>query len=228
MFKNIIFILVIPFIILASNDFETIGFVVAVFYLLYYFAKIHPEPSSNNTYQNSPKELERKRKAGYDAWLEKSRKDKLLKTVKVKNVSSPVINVATKTPDKFTMSQSEFETEINNQLNEFRVSYTKILWVGDEHRKHPWSKRPGGCTVVVLFKDRVCKGYDKVKRPDRYTMKITKDYISDHYSNARYSSLEKYISEIYLTSERGVDLNKVWHSNMKMTPWEILEEYRTM
>jgi hypothetical protein len=228
MIKNIILIIVVPFIILAANDFETMGFVGAGFYLLVYFAHFHPEPSSNYTSQTPAKELERKRKEGYNAWLEKSRREKLQKKEKAKKAFSPVIDGTTKTPIKFTMSQNEFETEINSQLNNIKGSLTKILWVGDKHRTHPWSLKPGGCTVVVLFKNKACLGYDKVKRPDRYTQKISRDYISNHYSNSHSTSLEHYINEIYLTSDSGVDLKKVWHSNMSMSPWQVLEKYRTM
>ena len=131
------------------------------------------------------------------------------------------------TSSKFNLSQNEFEDEINSQLNQLRGSITKILWVGDKHRRHPWSLQPGGCTVVVLFKNKKCLGYDKVKRPDRYTQKIAKDFISNHYSNFHIDTLEQYINEIYLTSDSGVDLKKVWHSNMHQSPWSILEKYRT-
>jgi hypothetical protein len=224
MIKSILFILVIPFIILLSNDFELDGFIVAGCYLILYNYFSNDKDSDSYT----PKELERKRKSGYDAWLEKSRKEKLRTPVKVKKYFSPVINATTKTPTKFTMSQNEFETEINSQLNNIKGSLTKILWVGDKHRTHPWSLRPGGCTVVVLFKNKACLGYDKVKRPDRYTRKISQDYISNHYSNSHSSSLEDYINEIYLTSDSGVDLKKVWHSNMSTNPWQVLEKYRTM
>lgn len=222
--KKFIGIIAIPFIILASNDFKIGGFLIAGCYFLFYYMF----SGDNNSTSYSSSELEKKRKEGYNVWLEKSRREKLQASVKVKKELLPISTKTISTPAKFTMSQNEFEVEINSQLNNIKGSITKILWVGDKHRTHPWSLKPGGCTVVVLFKNKACLGYDKVKRPDRYTQKISRDYISNHYSNAHSSSLEEYINEIYLTSDSGVDLKKVWHSNMRTNPWQVLEKYRTM
>jgi hypothetical protein len=128
---------------------------------------------------------------------------------------------------KYDLTQSQFNEEINRQLDSIRGVHTPIFWVIDGHRTHPWSLIPGGCTVVVLFKDKACLGYDKVKRPDRYTKKITQEYICNKKSNTHYSSLEEYIAEIYLTSDMGVDLKRVWTSNSNGDLWDILEKYRT-
>ncbi|PQJ82694.1 hypothetical protein [Polaribacter glomeratus] len=208
MLKNIIFIVVIPFIILAVKGFGTMGFVICGGYLLFYFAYYHPEPSSNYVSQNPP--------------VKKSST-----TVATPLKVAPIVLKPKETPSKFSLSQNEFESEINQQLNIIKGSVTKIVWVGDSHRTHPWSLQPGGCTVVVLFKNKSCLGYDKVKRPDRYTLKIANDFLSNHYSNLHVDTLEQYINEIYLTSDSGVDLKKVWHSNMNQSPWSILEQYRT-
>ncbi|PNW27299.1 MORN repeat-containing protein [Formosa algae] len=181
--------------------------IIVIFILIYYLFKSVFKGSSNSVKQSYSQYTPPKSKKTTEAPLPTQPKPR------------PI--------SKFSMSESDFEEEINNQLNEIRGGNTKIYWVGDEHRTHPWSLQPGGCTVVVLFKDKNCFGYDKVKRPDRYTRKISKDYVSNHYSNSRFSSLEDYINEIYLTSHSGVDLKRVWHSNMGSNPWAILEKYRT-
>lgn len=223
--KKIIGLIGIPIFILVVNEFEfTAFFMVGIYLLIYwiFFSDTNPSTKHNPKHSTQPysvnkqREVEAKRKEGYQKWLEKKREDKsILNSEHKSNAIS-----------KFSLSQKEFEEEINSQLNQYRGSFTKIFWVGDEHRLHPWSKEPGGCTIVVLFKNQSCLGYDKVKRPDRYTQKIARDHISNHYSNAHLHSLELYINEIYLTSEKGVDLKKVWHSNMHQSPWSILEKYR--
>lgn len=202
MIKNITYIVLIPYIIISVNDFDAEGFIVVGIYLFFYFAFFHPEKKEN------------------------------------KILSKPIVNIKDETttitpkivtpPSKYRMSQFEFEEEINNQLNKIRGTFTRILWVGDQHRTHPWSLKPGGCTLVVLFNNKICFGYDKVKRPDRYTKKITREFIINYYSNKHTVSLEDYINEIYLTRDSGIELKKVWHSNMQENPWLILEKYRTM
>ena len=124
------------------------------------------------------------------------------------------------------LTEIEFKNKINLQLNLFLKKRTEIFWVGNEHRIHPWSIESGGSTVVVLFKDKKCIGYDKVKRPDRYTRKISTDYISNNFSNKHYNSLEQYIKSIYLAPDRTVELKKIWDTNTNLSPWEILEKYR--
>lgn len=127
---------------------------------------------------------------------------------------------------KKDLTEIEFKNCINSQLNKSLNESKDIFWVGDEHRNHPWSLAPGGSTVVVLFKDQKCIGYDKVKRPDRYTIKITTDYISNNISNKHFSSLEQYIKSIYLAEDGKIELKKVWDTNTNLSPWEILEKYR--
>lgn len=206
--KKYIYWFVIPFTILLIDDFGKVGFIIVGVYLLSYF--FFSRSSSEST-KTTKKKVKTKSSSNSEA------------TEKV----SPTVHKPKKIPSKFSLSQNEFEAVINEQLNSLKGSFTKIFWVGDEHRNHPWSKQPGGCTVVVLFKNKTCLGYDKVKRPSRYTMKITKDFISNHYSNKHTDSLEEYLNEIYLTSDSGVDLKKVWHSNMHQNPWEILRKHRT-
>lgn len=127
---------------------------------------------------------------------------------------------------KKDLTEIEFKNKINSQLNFYLKKRTEIFWVGDEHRTHPWSIEPGGSTVVVLFKDQKCIGYDKVKRPDRYTRKISTDYISNNFSNQQYNSLEQYIKSIFLAQDGTVELKKIWDTNTHLSPWEILEKYR--
>ena len=127
---------------------------------------------------------------------------------------------------KTNYSETKYEKEIEDQFQDLTSSSTRILWVGDEHRKHKWSLMPGGSTVVVLYRKNVCRGYDKVKRPDAYTKKISRDYITNNYSNVKIDDLELYISEIYLAKQNSTFLKKVWHSNLKTSPWEILKKYR--
>jgi hypothetical protein len=171
-------------------------------------------------------EIERKRKEGYQKYLAKKRAEKI-QASKTNNKSIKRVIKSNPSIENSQMSLSEFEDEINYRLNKLRRAKTKIFWVGDEHRTHTWSLEPGGCTVVVLFKNETTfLGYDKVKRPDRYTKKITEDYISNKLSNRHIDTLEEYISEIYMTSDDSMDLHKAWCSNMKESPWEILEKYR--
>lgn len=125
------------------------------------------------------------------------------------------------------LSENEFKNKINFQLNIHLKNKTEIFWVADEHRIHPWSIQPGGNTVVVIFKDKNCFGYDKVKRPDRYTRKITNDYIVNNKSNYKFKTLEEYIESIFLVQEGKITLNKVWDNSMSNSPWTILEKYRT-
>ncbi|MBI9040208.1 hypothetical protein [Lutibacter sp.] len=123
-------------------------------------------------------------------------------------------------------NQEEYESFINLQLNNLRKKETRIFWVGDEHRTHPWSLMEGGCTLVVLYQDSGCRGYDKVKRPDAYGQKITRDYISNNYNGNKFGDLETYIDEIFIAEENSFVLKRVWSSNSGLSPWEILEKYR--
>jgi hypothetical protein len=75
-----------------------------------------------------------------------------------------------------------------------------ILWVGDAHRTHPWSLRPGGGTVVVVYKSGKILGYDKVKRPHRYIPKIFRGDKESIYNNwdddTLYMYLEDYVESM--------------------------------
>lgn len=118
--KNILWFIVIPFIIVASNDFKKEGLIMLGIYAFFYWLL-----------RNDKKPPYRTKNKLSDYSLKKS----------AKKISF----------SKFEMNQSSFENEINRQLNQIRGNISKIFWVGEEHRTHPWSKRPGGCTVVVIF-----------------------------------------------------------------------------
>jgi len=200
--KNILWFILIPFIILASNDFKKEGLIIlGVYALFYWLLRVDNKPPYST--QNN------------------------LSDYSFKKSASP------NSVSKFERNQSNFENEINRQLNQIRGITTKIFWVGDEHRTHPWSKRPGGCTVVVIFKNENkdgndCLGYDKVKRPYEYNAKITKkNFISYHISNFQFNDIESYINDIYIATENDVKLHHVWHSNMNMSLKEILSKYST-
>ena len=151
---------------------------------------------------------------------------KPLKEVVVKE-EAPVYVNKSEDLSKGNYSETEFEMRIQEQFDKLSSSKTRIFWVGDEHRTHEWSKMRGGSTVVVLYKnEKACRGYDKVKRPDAYTKKISRDYIANNFSDSKSYDLESYISEIYLAKHSSRILKKVWHSNLNMSPWEILEKYR--
>ena len=79
-----------------------------------------------------------------------------------------------KNEKRIDLSDSQFKSKIELQLTTKALKTSPIFWVGDKHRTHPWSQRPGGCTVVVIYDDNKCFGYDKVKRPHRYIQKISK------------------------------------------------------
>lgn len=200
--KNILWFIVIPFIIVASNDFKKEGLIMLGIYAFFYWLL-----------RNDKKPPYRTKNKLSDYSLKKS----------AKKISF----------SKFEMNQSSFENEINRQLNQIRGNISKIFWVGEEHRTHPWSKRPGGCTVVVIFKNENkdgyhCLGYDKVKRPYEYTASITKkNFISHHHRNNHFNSLESYIDDIYITTSYNTKLHQVWHSNMNKSIEEILSTYRT-
>ena len=125
------------------------------------------------------------------------------------------------------LSDQAFQNEIQQQLNTLTRRSKRIYWVGDKHRTHPWSLRPGGCTVVVIYEDGECRGYDKVKRPHKYLRKISEDYISNFASNYRYRSLEDYINGLYAVREGEVKLRRVWSKGSSGSPWELLESYAT-
>lgn len=125
------------------------------------------------------------------------------------------------------LSDQEFQKEIQQQFNTLIRKSKRIFWVGDKHRTHPWSLRPGGCTVVVIYEDGECRGYDKVKRPHKYLRKVSEDYISNMKSNYRYKTLEDYINSLYAVREGEVKLRKVWSKGSNTSPWLVLEPYTT-
>lgn len=124
-------------------------------------------------------------------------------------------------------SDEEFQNEIQKQLNEWLNESKRIYWVGDEHRNHPWSLRPGGCTVVVLYENGECRGYDKVKRPHRYLKQVSEDYLSNFESNFRHEYLSSYIKHLYAVREGEVKLHRVWSKPTDRSPWTSLEKYAT-
>lgn len=125
------------------------------------------------------------------------------------------------------LSETQFQSSVQKQLNEYERGKTSIFWVGDKHRTHPWSVMPGGCTVVVIYEDGECRGYDKVKRPHKYLQKVSNDYISNFTSNRRTKTLEEYIECLYAIREGKVKLNLVWRKGTKGSPWSLLEAYAT-
>jgi hypothetical protein len=102
-----------------------------------------------------------------------------------------------------------------------------INWIDDKHRTHPWSLRPGGCTVVVIYSNNHCRGYDKVKRPHRYLQQISRDYISNYTSNERITKLEDYIDKLYAAKEGSARIILVWNKNKSSSPWDELSKYAT-
>lgn len=84
---------------------------------------------------------------------------------------------------------------LDNEQRTFRNFTKEILWVGDEHRTHPWSMRPGGATVVVVYLTGKVLGYDKVKRPDRYIPMIFRGDKESIYSKWEERTLYKYLSD---------------------------------
>jgi hypothetical protein len=128
--------------------------------------------------------------------------------------------------------KTEKEKEITDFFEKKFPNKPSIFWVGDKHRTHPWSKQPGGCTVVTILKKEYsksnrCLGYDKIKRPYEYTSKIIVPYISNHTSNKRIYNLGKYIENIYIAKENSNRIYEVWSSNMNGSLEEILMKYRT-
>jgi hypothetical protein len=49
------------------------------------------------------------------------------------------------------------------------------LIVGDQYRKNPLSLVPGGCSVMVEFKDGNVLIYDNIKSPYAYIQKLMKN-----------------------------------------------------
>lgn len=52
------------------------------------------------------------------------------------------------------------------------VFANNLLWVGDSHRTHPWSLKPGGWNLVVAYYNGDVFGYDKIKVPSAYLAKV--------------------------------------------------------
>lgn len=158
----------------------------------------------------------------------KSKSNKITPTSQHNNLDYNKILSKINNEKRIDLSDGEFKSKIELQLITKSLKTTPIFWVGDKHRTHPWSQRPGGCTVVVIFDDNKCFGYDKVKRPHRYIQKISHEYLINYHSNVRIETLEEYIDCIYAVKENEVSLNLVWNKNMYNSPWEELEEYATM
>lgn len=121
----------------------------------------------------------------------------------------------------------EHQEELNTQLSAKEYKTIKIFWVGDKHRTHPWSIEPGGCTVVVLFKNGDCLGYDKVKRPHKYLPKVSSNYLCNILQNQKIDNLQDYIESVYAVKEGNIDLNLVWKHGDYSNPWDLLESYST-
>lgn len=131
-------------------------------------------------------------------------------------------------PDtRIDLTVYQFQGLVQNQLNSLEERAVKIHWVEDEHRTHPWSKRPGGCTVVVIYSNGHCRGYDRVKRPHRYLNKVSQDYISNFMSDQRIDTLDKYIEKFYAAREGAVRISLVWSKRDGISPWSALERYAT-
>lgn len=125
-----------------------------------------------------------------------------------------------------SLSENEFKKEIERRFLKISSYSNEIFWVKDKDRKHAWSLIPGGCTVVVMYKNKACRGYDKVKKPHSYVKSISREYLVNTRSNKKHISIEQFISEIYLAGENSVDISEVWNSDMGINPWKVLEEYK--
>jgi len=136
-------------------------------------------------------------------------------------------------------SKKEFEKILNKQLKTIYSGFRllkNIFWVGDEHRLHPWSRKPGGCTVVVVLTNGQALGYDKVKRPHRYIKKIIlnkmglKSQWNSIYSrndNLRIPNLRDYLKGVCITKQNRTTLNLVWDNKYSNEPWSKLKAYAT-
>lgn len=120
------------------------------------------------------------------------------------------------------------------QLPEQRIfkNFKKtILWVDDEHRTHPWSVRPGGGTVVVVYLTGKILGYDKVKRPQRYIPKIFKGDKESIYTkwddNTLYKYLSDYVELIGAARPESDEIDILWRNGDDIDILKKLEEYQT-
>ncbi len=101
----------------------------------------------------------------------------------------------------------------SNDERTFRNFTKKIFWVGDEHRTHPWSQRPGGGAVVVSYLNGAVRGYDKVKRPHKYIPKIfmgDKESIFYMQEGTLFDYLEKYVASVGAARSGSATLEVLW------------------
>ena len=122
----------------------------------------------------------------------------------------------------------------DNQLSEQRIfkNFKKeILWVGDEHRTHPWSVRPGGGSIVVVYLTGKVLGYDKVKRPHRYIPKIFRGDKESIYSKwddkTLYKYLSDYVESIGAAKLESEELDILYRNGDNVDILEKLKEYQT-
>ena len=124
-------------------------------------------------------------------------------------------------------------TEPDSEYGRLFKNFKKvILWVGDEHRTHPWSLRPGGGTVVVVYKSGKILGYDKVKRPHRYIPKIFRGDKESIYSNwdddTLYKYLEDYVESMGAAHADSDELEIIYRNgDDPKNILEILEKFQT-
>jgi hypothetical protein len=151
--------------------------------------------------------------------------------------TNPIFAIKTKLDRSFYIEHyvlGLYQGTLHNQLAEQRIFENfkkKILWVDDEHRTNPWSLRPGGSTVVVEYLDNKILGYDKVKRPERYMLKIFKGDPLRIYHNWDENTLFKYLSD-YVKSIRAAHSNSnvldvLYINGDNVDILEKLKEYKT-
>lgn len=124
--------------------------------------------------------------------------------------------------------------EISNEVYEqkiFKNFKKEILWVDNEHRTHPWSVRPGGGSVVVVYLTGKVLGYDKVKRPHRYIPKIfrgDKESIHTKWDDKTlYKYLLDYIESIGAAKPESDELNILYTNGDEVDIIELLKDYQT-
>lgn len=113
--------------------------------------------------------------------------------------------------DRFNLDN---HTVLNKKINELRGNSIKIIWVSKRFRTNPLSKIDGGSTVVVLFENGKCFGYDNIKDIESYTINIIDDYITKN-NNDHFNTLEEYVKEIYISNDND-NIMKIWDITMNV------------
>lgn len=114
----------------------------------------------------------------------------------------------------------------------------KVLWVDEEFRINPLSKKPGGNDIIIEYKDGKALGYDKIKFPSIYLDKVISDYfkiITDFenlHRNKKLEIVKIYINRIFARSYKNdkefeiKPFEEIWdsskHNNL---PIEALNDF---